>query len=27
MPEPVSSLLIGLGSVMLLWSRRRGSRS
>lgn len=26
-PEPVSSLLIGLGSVMLLWSRRRGSRS
>ena len=26
-PEPVSSLLIGLGSVMLLWSRRRSSRS
>ena len=24
-PEPASSLLIGLGSVMLLWLRRRGS--
>lgn len=26
-PEPASSLLIGLGSVMLLWLRRRGSSS
>ena len=26
-PEPVSSLLIGLGSAMLLWSRRRSGRS
>lgn len=26
-PEPVSSLLIGLGGAMLLWSRRRSNRS